>query len=113
MAVRGLQTLTISVAEPGGWSLKVKKTQATFAQWVMPLVLGYAECGRDSCPGRPVFGSVVHTLNAFDPIFVDFSDRPRIRIDGECQLDHRVVGGFDGSLASCGDCASDLHFSKL
>jgi hypothetical protein len=66
-AVRGLQTLTISVAEPSGWSLKLKKTQVTFSHWQMPLYLHTAECGGgDDCSMKPVFGSVVHTINAFD-----------------------------------------------
>jgi hypothetical protein len=60
--VRGLQVLKISVAEPGGWSLKLKKTEVIFSHWTMPLRLHLAERG-----GRPVFGSVVGTLNAFDP----------------------------------------------
>jgi hypothetical protein len=65
-SVRGLQVLKISVAEPSGWSLKLKKTQVTFSHWMMPLYLFPAEC-TGSCAGRPVFGSVVRTLNAFDP----------------------------------------------
>jgi len=67
-AMRGLQVMKISVAEPDGWSLKLKKTQATFSHWKMPLFIGIAECsGRDSCSQRPVFASVARTLNAFDP----------------------------------------------
>jgi hypothetical protein len=60
--------MKISAAEPGGWSLKLKKTQATFSYWQMPLLIGTAECtGRDSCSQRPVFARVARTLNAFDP----------------------------------------------
>jgi hypothetical protein len=67
-AVRGLQTLTISVAEPSGWSLKLKKTQVTFSHWKMPLYLHTAECGgTDNCSMKPILGFVVRTINAFDP----------------------------------------------
>lgn len=68
VAVTGLQTLKISVAEPGGWSLTLKKTEVTFSHWAMPLFLAPAECiNGDICSHRPVFGSVVHTLNGFEP----------------------------------------------
>jgi len=65
-AVRALQVLKISVAEPDGWSLKLKKTEVTFSHWMMPLILAVGECNGE-CLGRPVFGSVVSTLNGFDP----------------------------------------------
>ena len=65
-AVRTVQVLKISAAEPGGWSLKLKKTEVTLSHWMMPLYLTASACdGR--CEARPVFGSVVRTLNAFDP----------------------------------------------
>src|SRR5262249_13897164 len=61
MALRGLQTLTISVAEPDGWSLKVRKTQATFSHWMLPLSLVPAECNAsEPCSMRPVFRPAVH-----------------------------------------------------
>jgi hypothetical protein len=81
-AVRGLQILTISVAEPGGWSLKLKKTQVTFSHWKMPLYVRIAECGgSDNCSMKPVLGSVVRTINAFDP------DELALRTLGIKQLD--------------------------
>jgi hypothetical protein len=70
VSVRGLQSLEISVAEPSGWSLKLKKTQVTFSHWRMPLVISIADCpssGNDRCSFRPVFAPIMHTLNAFEP----------------------------------------------
>jgi hypothetical protein len=89
-SVRGLQTLTISVAEPSGWSLKLKKTQVTFSHWKMPLYLHTAECGgTDNCSMKPVLGSVVRTINAFDP------DELALRTLGIKQLDpaNRMTAG--------------------
>jgi hypothetical protein len=66
--LRSLQTLRILVAEPSGWSLKLKKTQAAFSHWSMPLFLSVAECsGPDSCGQRPAFWRDTHTIGAFDP----------------------------------------------
>jgi hypothetical protein len=65
--VRGLQTLQISVAEPSGWSLRLKKTQVVFSHWSMPLFLAVAECsGPDTCAQRPVFWRDTHTIGTFD-----------------------------------------------
>jgi hypothetical protein len=89
-AVRGLQTLTISVAEPSGWSLKLKKTQVIFSHWKMPLYVRIAECGgSDNCSMKPVLGSVVRTINAFDP------DELALRTLGIKELDpaNRMTAG--------------------
>jgi hypothetical protein len=66
--VRSLQTLQISVKEPSGWSLRLKKTQVAFSHWSMPLFLAVAECaGPDACAQRPVLGRDTHMIGAFDP----------------------------------------------
>lgn len=67
--VRSLQVLKISAASPGGWSLKLQKTQVTFSHWMMPLNLFYAPC-YGVCIGPPVFMRSERTLNGFDLVAV-------------------------------------------
>jgi hypothetical protein len=65
--VRELQVLKISVSEPGGWSLKLQKTEVSFSHWKTPLFVGQAECSdRANCSDRPAFARVERTINAFD-----------------------------------------------
>ncbi|MBR0714457.1 hypothetical protein [Bradyrhizobium liaoningense] len=67
--VRSLQVLKISAPSPGGWSLKLQKTQVIFSHWMMPLNLFYAPC-YGVCIGAPVFMRSERTLNSFDLVAI-------------------------------------------